>query len=55
MSDGTISKVQLPNGNIYDIKDAEARQIDISATYDSTNYELTLDINTPALADNEEF
>ena len=32
MADGNISKIQLPNGNIYDIKDEKVKTVNISGT-----------------------
>ena len=41
MSDGTINKIQLPNGNIYDIASQETA---IESTYDSNTKTVTLTI-----------
>ena len=43
MSDGSISKVQLPNGNIYDIKD---ENVSITSTYDSSTNTVILNVGS---------
>lgn len=50
-----ISKVQLPSGNIYDIKDEVARQMTLEATYTPATQDLELTFVTAASADNQEF
>ncbi len=52
MSDGSISKVQLPNGNTYDIKD---ENVGITSTYDSSTYTVTLTVGSLTNADNTEY
>lgn len=52
MSDGTINKIQLPNGSIYDITGAEAA---IESTYDSTTKTVTLVVGTVGDADSTEY
>ena len=55
MADGNISQITLPNGNTYDIKDAEARQMTLSGTYTSATLDLELELAAADVADNEEF
>lgn len=43
MSDGSISKVQLPNGNVYDIKD---ENVSITSTYDSSTNTVILNVGS---------
>lgn len=43
MSDGSISKIQLPNGDIYDIKD---ENISITSTYDSSTNTVSLNVSS---------
>lgn len=52
MADGSISKIQLPNGNIYDIKD---ENIGISSTYDSSTKTVTLTVGSLGDADSTEY
>ena len=47
-----ISKIQLPDGNIYDIKDAN---VDIDSTYDSSTHTVTLVVGSLSNADNTEY
>ena len=55
MSDGNISKITLPSGSVYDIKDEVARNVNISATYTSNTKDLELTITSAASADNTEY
>ncbi len=55
MADGNISQIVLPNGNIYDIKDETARAMDLTATYNSSTYDLEFSFGPIPNADNEEF
>lgn len=55
MADGSISQITLPNGSIYDIEDATARGMDLVATYTAATFDLALNIDSAADADNEEF
>lgn len=55
MSDGVISKIQLPDGRVYDVEDSTARGIDLVATYTAADFDLALDIDSAADADDEEF
>ncbi len=52
MADGSISKIQLPNGNIYDIKD---ENVGISSTYDSSTKTVTLAVGSLGDADSTEY
>lgn len=52
MSDGVISRIQLPNGNVYDIVGAEAA---IDSTYDSDTKTVTLTVGTAEDADSNEY
>lgn len=52
MADGSISKIQLPNGNIYDIKD---ENVGISSTYDSSTKTVTLTVGSLGDADSTEY
>lgn len=52
MSDGSISKVQLPNGNIYDIKD---ENVGITSTYDSSTNTVILNVGSLNNADTTEY
>ena len=47
-----ISKIELPNGSVYDIKDA---RVGIDATYDSTTKTVTLTVGSLPDADNTEY
>lgn len=51
MADGTISQIQLPNGNIYDI----GTQAAIESTYDGSTYTVTLVVSGASDADATEF
>lgn len=51
MSDGVINKIQLPNGNIYDV----GMQAAIESTYDSSTDTVTLVISGASDADATEF
>lgn len=51
MSDGVINKIQLPNGNIYDV----GTQAAIESTYDSSTETVTLIVGNAADADSMEF
>lgn len=55
MADGNISQISLPNGAVYDIEDATARQMQLVATYTAATYDLALEFNILETADNEEF
>ena len=50
-----ITKIQLPSGNTYTIKDETARSLDITATYTAATYDLALDVTPAPDADSEEF
>ena len=50
-----ISKIQLPNGNIYDLKDEVARAMDLVVTYTAATYDLAITIDSAETADDEEF
>ena len=52
MADGNISKIQLPNGNIYDIKD---ENVGITSTYNSTTKTVTLTVGSLNDADSTEY
>ena len=47
-----ISKIELPDGNIYNIKDANT---DISSTYDSSTHTVTLTVGSLGDADSTEY
>ena len=47
-----ISKIQLPNGTTYDIKDAN---VGIDSTYNSTTKTVTLTVGSLSDADNTEY
>ena len=55
MPNGEIAQVQLPNGTVYDIKDATARAQQLTATYTSATLDLELVFDTAENADSEEF
>lgn len=50
-----ISKVELPNGAEYNIKDEVARAMTLEATYTAGTKNLTLTFSTAASIDSEEF
>lgn len=52
MSDGVISKIQLPDGKVYDITGGEAA---IDSTYDSSTHTVTLTVGTMDDADDNEY
>lgn len=52
MSDGVIKKIQLPNGNVYDIAGSEA---ELDSTYNSTTKTVTLSVGTLEDADDTEY
>ena len=52
MSDGNISKIQLPNGNTYVIKD---ENVGIDSTYDSQNKTVVLTVGSLDDADSTEY
>ena len=52
MADGNISKIQLPNGNVYDIKD---ENVGITSTYNSTTKTVTLTVGSLNDADSTEY
>lgn len=52
MADGNISKIQLPNGNTYDIKD---ENVGITSTYNSTTKTVTLTVGSLNDADSTEY
>jgi len=55
-----ISQIQLPNGSVYEIEDAVARQMDLTSVFTETSVgsgvgDLELIFETAGDADNEEF
>ena len=52
MADGTISQIQLPNGNIYDIVGGEAA---IESTYDNNTKTVTLTVGIMSDADTTQY
>lgn len=52
MADGTISKIQLPNGSVYDIVGGEAA---IESTYDENTHTVTLTVGTLRDADTTDY
>ena len=52
MSDGNVSQIQLPNGAIYNIKDAN---VGISSSYDETDYEVILTVGSLEDADSTRY
>lgn len=52
MADGNISQIQLPNGDIYNIKDANTA---IDSTYDSQTHTVTLTVGSMEDADDNEY
>lgn len=52
MSDGTIRKIQLPDGSVYDIVGGESA---IESTYDSSTDTVTLTVGAAEDADNTEY
>lgn len=52
MADGNISKIQLPNGNVYDIKD---ENVGIDSTYDAQTKNVILIVGSLNDADNTEY
>ena len=52
MANGNISQIQLPNGNTYNIKDANTG---ISSTYDSNTKTVTLVVGSLDDADSTEY
>ena len=55
MADGNISQIVLPNGSTYDIEDETARAMDLTATYNSSTYDLEFSFGPIPNANNEEF
>ena len=55
MADGNISQIVLPNGSTYDIEDETARAMDLTATYNSSTYDLEFGFGPIPNANNEEF
>ena len=53
MPNETISQIQLPNGQIYDIISAEG--VALESTYDSSTDTVTLIVGTAADGDSMEF
>lgn len=53
MSDGTIKKIQLPDGSIYDI--GGSADVDIDSTYNSSTKTVTLTVGSLNNADNTEY
>ena len=52
MADGVVSQIELPNGQIYDIKDGNT---DIDSTYDSNTKTVTLVVGSLSDADSTEY
>ena len=52
MAEGNISKIQIPNGNVYDIKD---ENVGITSTYNSTTKTVTLTVGSLNDADSTEY
>lgn len=52
MADGNISKIQLPNGEEYNIKD---ENVGIDSTYDSQTKNVTLIVGSLGDADSTEY
>ena len=52
MPDNKISKIQLPNGTVYNIEDAN---VGIDSTYDSTTYNVELTVGSLGDADSTEY
>lgn len=52
MADGTISKIQLPNGSTYEIKDPNTT---ITSSYDSSTKTVTLTVGSLGDADGTEY
>ena len=52
MADGNISQIQLPNGNIYNVKD---ENVGITSTYDSTTHTVVLTVGSLNDADSTEY
>jgi len=52
MSDGSISKIQLPDGGVYDIKDENTG---ITSTYDSSTKTVILNVGSLTNADSTEY
>ena len=50
-----ISKIELPDGTTYDIKDETARSIDLVATYTAATYDLEIGLDSAIDADNTEY
>lgn len=50
-----ISKIELPDGNTYDIKDETARAVDLTATYTAATFDLALSLDSAIDADNTEY
>lgn len=50
-----ISKIVLPSGDEYDIKDSVARQITLVAVYTSATQDLEIKFEAPSNVDNTEY
>lgn len=50
--DNKISRIQLPDGNIYALED---ENVGISSTYDSTTHTVTLTVGSLGDADSTEY
>ena len=52
MADGNITKIQLPSGEIYNVKD---ENIGIDSTYDSSTHTVTLVVGSLTDADSQSY
>ena len=50
-----VSKIQLPGGSEYNIKDEVARQMTLDVTYTAATYNLEFSFGSATTADDEEF
>lgn len=52
MADGNITKIKLPDGSVYDIKD---ENVGIDSTYDSSTHTVTLIVGSLTDADSQSY
>ena len=52
MADGNITKIKLPDGSVYDIKD---ENVGIDSTYDSSTHTVTLVVGSLTDADSQSY
>ena len=52
---GDITQVQLPNGDVYNIKDVNVENIGIDSTYNATDQQVILTVGSLNDADSTEY